>query len=62
MLVLARSLNEAILIGDKIRIVVTEVRWRNGEPQVRLGIKAPKELAVDREEIRRAKDRGKVTS
>jgi len=47
MLVLSRKLGERIVIGD--RIVVTVMRLENG--QVRLGIEAPREIAVFREEI-----------
>ena len=47
MLVLSRKLGERLVIGD--RIVVTVVKLDNG--QVRLGIEAPREIAVYREEI-----------
>jgi carbon storage regulator len=47
MLVLSRKLGERIVIDD--RIVVTVVKLNHG--QVRLGIKAPREIAVFREEI-----------
>lgn len=47
MLVLTRKLHQSIVIGDGIEVVVLEVR---GE-QVRLGIKAPKNVAVHRKEI-----------
>ena len=47
MLVLSRKLGERIVIGD--RIVVTVVKLDYG--QVRLGIEAPREIAVFREEI-----------
>jgi carbon storage regulator len=47
MLVLSRNLGERIVIGD--RIVVTVVKLEHG--QVRLGIEAPREIAVFREEI-----------
>ena len=47
MLVLSRKLGERIVIGD--RIVVSVVKLSNG--QVRLGIEAPREIAVFREEI-----------
>lgn len=47
MLVLTRKVNQSIMIGDEIEIVVLEVR---GE-QVRLGIKAPREVPVHRREI-----------
>lgn len=47
MLVLTRKVNQSIVIGNDIEVVVLEVR---GE-QVRLGIKAPKSIAVHRKEI-----------
>ena len=47
MLVLTRKVNQSIIIGDNIEIVVLEVR---GE-QVRIGIKAPRDVQVHRKEI-----------
>jgi carbon storage regulator len=47
MLVLSRKLGERIMIGD--RIVVTVLKLSNG--QVRLGIEAPGDIAVFRDEI-----------
>ena len=47
MLVLTRKVNQSIVIGEGIEVVVLEVR---GE-QVRLGIKAPRDVAVHRKEI-----------
>lgn len=47
MLVLTRKVGEAIVIGDHIRILVVDIV---GE-KVRLGIAAPKEVIVDRQEI-----------
>ena len=47
MLVLTRKVHQSIVIGDGVEVVVLEVR---GE-QVRLGIKAPKDVAVHRKEI-----------
>ncbi|MCW5936819.1 MAG: carbon storage regulator CsrA [Fimbriimonadaceae bacterium] len=47
MLVLTRKVNQSIVIGDGVEVVVLEVR---GE-QVRLGIKAPRNVAVHRKEI-----------
>ena len=47
MLVLTRKSGEGIRIGDNIRIVVVEVK----ENQVKIGIEAPLELAVHRDEI-----------
>jgi len=48
MLVLSRKLNEQIVIGDGI--VVTVVAIRGG--QVRLGVDAPKDIPIFREELR----------
>lgn len=47
MLVLTRKLGQSIVIGDEIEVVVLEVR---GE-QVRIGIRAPKDVVVHRKEI-----------
>ncbi len=47
MLVLTRKSEEGIRIGDDIRIVIVEVK----ENQVKIGIEAPLELAVHRDEI-----------
>ncbi len=51
MLVLTRGKNEAIMIGDDIRIEVVDVV--GGGHQVRLGITAPRTTRVFREEIYR---------
>lgn len=47
MLVLSRHKNEAVMIGDDIRIVVVEIRG----DKVRLGFEAPKEIPVHRKEV-----------
>lgn len=47
MLVLARRLNESIMIGDEIEVVVIDIKG----DQVKLGIKAPKKITVHRKEI-----------
>ena len=47
MLVLTRRVSETIKIGPDIEVIVLAV---NGS-QVRIGIKAPKNVVVDREEI-----------
>lgn len=47
MLILTRKLGESITIGDKIRVSVLGIRGR----QVRLGIDAPSDVVVHREEI-----------
>ena len=47
MLVLARKVGQSIVIGDDIMLTIIEVR---GE-QVRIGIDAPKSIAVHRKEL-----------
>lgn len=49
MLVLSRKRSESIVINDQIQITVLEVRGN----QVRLGIKAPKEVPIHRTEAKR---------
>ena len=47
MLVLTRRVNERIVIGDDITVTVLEVRG----DQVRIGIEAPRDIKVFREEV-----------
>ena len=47
MLILSRNQNEAIHIGDDIKVVIAGVKGG----QVRVGVQAPKDVAVYREEI-----------
>jgi carbon storage regulator len=47
MLILTRRVGEALMIGDNISISVLGVKGN----QVRIGIDAPKDVAVHREEI-----------
>jgi carbon storage regulator len=47
MLVLSRKQDESIVIGDNITIVVVEIRG----DKVRLGINAPTEVPVHRQEV-----------
>jgi len=47
MLVLSRKKNESIVINDDITIVVVEIRG----DKVRLGVNAPKEVPVHRQEV-----------
>lgn len=47
MLVLARRLNQSIIIGNDIEIVIVDIKG----DQVKIGIKAPKTVSVHRAEI-----------
>jgi len=47
MLVLSRKKNESIIIGNDITIVIIEIRG----DKVRLGVKAPREVTVHRQEV-----------
>ena len=47
MLILTRKIGEAVIIGDDITIRILEVQGN----QIRLGIIAPREISVHREEI-----------
>lgn len=49
MLVLTRRVNERVFIGSDIEVMVVAV----GSNQVKLGIKAPKDVPVHREEVAR---------
>ena len=47
MLVLTRQINETIMIGDDIEITIVDVRG----DKVRVGIRAPRSVAVHRQEV-----------
>lgn len=47
MLVLTRKLSEAVLIGDRIRVVVLDI----DRGKIRLGIEAPKDTVILRQEL-----------
>lgn len=47
MLCLSRKKSESIVIGDDITVMVVEIRG----DKVRLGITAPKEVSVHRQEV-----------
>lgn len=56
MLILTRRIGESIMIGDDTIVTVLAI---NGS-QVRVGVKSPPSVSVDREEIRARKDAGPV--
>ena len=47
MLVLSRQKDESIMVGDNVEITIVDVRG----DKVRLGISAPREIAVHRKEV-----------
>ena len=47
MLVLSRHVDESLIIGNDIEIVVVEIRG----DRVRLGVNAPREVSVHRKEV-----------
>jgi carbon storage regulator len=47
MLILTRRVGETIMVGDEVQVTVLGVKGN----QIRIGIKAPEEIAVHREEI-----------
>ena len=47
MLVLTRRLGEAITVGDNVKIIIVEIDGN----QVKLGIEAPREIEIYREEL-----------
>ena len=47
MLILTRRVGETVMIGDEVTVTVLGVKGN----QVRIGVNAPKDVAVHREEI-----------
>ena len=62
MLILTRRVGETLMIGDNVTVTVLGVKGN----QVRIGVNAPKEVAVHREEIyeriRREQEEGNGTA
>lgn len=57
MLILTRRVGESIIVGDNVTITVLGIKGN----QIRLGVNAPKEVSVHREEIyQRIKQEKKV--
>ncbi len=57
MLVLSRQRDESIIIGDNIKITIVDIRG----DKIRIGIEAPPEVAVHRQEVYDAIQRDKQT-
>jgi carbon storage regulator len=51
MLILSRRPNETLMIGDNVTVTVLGIKGT----QVRLGITAPRDVVVDREEVHQRK-------
>jgi len=47
MLILTRRIGETLMVGDKVTVTVLDIKGN----QVRIGVDAPKDIAVHREEI-----------
>ena len=58
MLILTRRSGESVVIGDNTKITATDIR--NG--QIKLGITAPKDVTVNREEVVKEIKGGNVLS
>ena len=57
-LILTRKVGESVLIGDGIKVSILAIKGN----QVRVGIDAPKDVSVHREEVRERLEEGKVSS
>lgn len=58
MLTLTREINEKILIGEKIKLVILGIKGN----QVSIGVDAPKEISIVRSEAKKKHDPGNNAS
>lgn len=58
MLVLSRKIGERIFIGEDIVITIVDVHGGGERAKIRLGISAPSNIEILREELRRKPDEG----
>ena len=58
MLILTRRINEALVIGDNVTVTVLGVKGN----QVRIGVDAPKDVSVHREELASKADANEQSS
>ena len=58
MLILARKLGERIIIGDKIEVSIVDIKG----DQVKVGIKAPRDIKVYRQEVYEAIQRENIAA
>mgnify|MGYP001594638826 CR=1 FL=1 len=58
MLILTRRIGETLMIGNNVAVTVVGIKGN----QVRIGVNAPKEVPVHREEIQRKIDQERETA
>jgi carbon storage regulator len=52
MLILTRRVSEQLMIGENVQVTVLRIDGN----QVRIGVTAPRDISVDRQEVRARKD------
>lgn len=62
MLIITRKHNQSFYIGDDIKITILPNDARRGGGQIRIGILAPKHIAVNREEVYKRIQQEKLAS